>query len=250
MSQETKKTNRLRDESFFLSYLQGSVLDIGAGDNKVTEDAVAFDIDSGDAENILEHMESESFDSVYSSHCLEHMRDAGAAISQWWEIVRPGGYMIIIVPDEDLYEQKCWPSMFNSDHKHTFTIRKSTSWSPVSINLRDLLCELEGAELIRIMVQSDDYDRNLQGVKFSPRMHSLWNYNKSYGIKKHLKRFFYSLAYYPYISCSWLHHGRVIDQTQGKALAQIEAVVRKRARGRKSTTLSTTEPDTFCETTT
>ena len=105
MSQETKKTNRLRDESFFLSYLQGSVLDIGAGDNKVTEDAVAFDIDSGDAQNILEHVEPESFDSVYSSHCLEHMRDAGAAISQWWEIVQPGGYMIIIVPDEDLYEQ-------------------------------------------------------------------------------------------------------------------------------------------------
>lgn len=245
MSQETKKTNRLRDESFFLSYLQGNVLDIGAGDNKVTEDAVAFDIHSGDAQNILEHVEPESFDSVYSSHCLEHMRDAGAAISQWWEIVQPGGYMIIIVPDEDLYEQKSWPSMFNSDHKHTFTIQKSTSWSPVSINLQDFLCELDGAELIRIAVQSHGYDRNLQGVKFSPRMHSLWNYNKSYGIKRYLKRLVYSLAYYPYISCNWLQQGRVIDQTEGGALAQIEAVVRKRAGSGESATPSATEPDTF-----
>lgn len=249
MPQETKKTNRLRDEDFFLSYLQGSVLDIGAGDNKITEDAVAFDIDSGDAQNILEHVKPESFDSVYSSHCLEHMRDVDVAISQWWEIVKPGGYMIIIVPDEDLYEQKCWPSMFNSDHKHTFTIQKSTSWSPVSINLQDLLCELDGADLIRIVVQSDGYDRNLQGIKLSPRMHSLWNYKKSDGVKKHLKQFIYSLAYYPYICCSWLQQGRVIDQTQGLALAQIEAVVRKRTRGRKSATLSTAGSDMFCEAT-
>jgi len=245
MTQETRKTNRLRDKKFFLDYLQGDVLDIGAGDNKITEGAVAFDIDSGDAQEILEHLEPETFDSVYSSHCLEHMKDAHAAIAQWWKIVRPGGYMIIIVPDEDLYEQNCWPSMFNSDHKHTFTIRKSASWSPVSINLQDLLCDLSGAELIKIGLQSDGYDRNLQGIKLTPRMHSLWNYRKSAGLKKHLKHFAYWLAYYPYIYCGWLQDGRSIDHTEGKALAQIEAIVRKRARRGKSETASTIGSDVF-----
>ena len=39
------------------------------------------------------------------------------------------------VPDEDLYEQGQFPSTYNVDHKWTFTILKTTSWSPCSLNL-------------------------------------------------------------------------------------------------------------------
>jgi len=38
-----------------------------------------------------------------------------------------------------MYERGIWPSKGNADHKHTFTICKDRSWSPVSINLIDLL---------------------------------------------------------------------------------------------------------------
>jgi len=38
----------------------------------------------------------------------------------------------------------------------------------------------------------------------------------------------YRLAYDPYLKFDWLQKGRPIDQTEGDALAQIEAVVRKR----------------------
>jgi hypothetical protein len=55
------------------------------------------------------------------------------------------------VPDEDLYEQGIWPSEFNVDHKHTFTICKARSWSPVSINLTDLLASVaDSAAALRI----------------------------------------------------------------------------------------------------
>jgi|TARA_B100000315_G_C14369224_1_gene492161 SAM-dependent methyltransferase len=228
MAQETRKSNRIRSDQYFQDYCQGDVIDIGAGDNKITDDAVVFDVNEGNAQNILDYVETESFDCVYSSHCLEHMQDARATINQWWKILRPGGYMIIVVPDEDLYEQQCWPSMFNSDHKHTFTISKPNSWSMVSINLKDLLCGLDGAELINIEIQSDGYDHNLREKNISPRMHSLWNYKKSTGLKKHLKHLVYRLAYYPYLRFDWLKRGRPIDQTEGDALAQIEAIVRKR----------------------
>jgi SAM-dependent methyltransferase len=67
------------------------------------------------------------------------MRDPVESLHNWIRVVRPGGHLVISVPDEDLYEQKVWPSTFNSDHKMTFTLCKKTSWSPVSVNVFNLL---------------------------------------------------------------------------------------------------------------
>ena len=53
------------------------------------------------------------------------MDDPRSAIIDWYQLVKPGGYLIILVPDKDLYEQGAWPSMFNSEHKWTFTIKKN-----------------------------------------------------------------------------------------------------------------------------
>jgi hypothetical protein len=62
------------------------------------------------------------------------------------------------VPDEDLYEQGIWPSAYNREHNYTFTIYKSSSWSPVSVNILDLLSSLPDAEIIKIELQDDGYD--------------------------------------------------------------------------------------------
>ncbi|MBV5346213.1 MAG: methyltransferase domain-containing protein, partial [Rhodoferax sp.] len=74
-------------------------------------------------------------DFVHSSHCLEHMRDVREALKNWIRIVKPGGFLILTVPDEDLYEQGQWPSRFNTDHKWSFTIHKERSTMPSSINV-------------------------------------------------------------------------------------------------------------------
>lgn len=52
---------------------------------------------------------------------------------------------MVVVPDEDLYEQGVFPSTFNADHKWTFTIRKESSWSNRSINVIDL-CAILGPQ--------------------------------------------------------------------------------------------------------
>lgn len=142
------------------SLVQGSIIDIGCGSDPISPSARCFDVDDGDANYITKFIH-ETYDCVYSSHCLEHMVDARLALEEWWKLVKPGGHLILTVPDEDLYEQGEFPSRFNSDHKWTFTISKRCSWSPVSINLLNLAQSLPNIKIISIELQDANYDRSL-----------------------------------------------------------------------------------------
>lgn len=145
--------------------LTGRGLDIGCGMDPIRPDVVKFDMDDGDANEISKFI-TEKFDYIYSSHCLEHMKDVPGALLQWWGLVKVGGHLIIAVPDEDLYEQGMFPSRFNSDHKATFTIAKEKSWSPVSYNLLELALSLPGGALVTLRLQDENYDRRRQGFGY------------------------------------------------------------------------------------
>jgi SAM-dependent methyltransferase len=139
MSKETSKAStRRRREGYFDTVFVGRGIDIGCGDDPVTPDCIHWDLPQGDAQE-LAGVPTDWFDWVYSSHCLEHLVDPQRAVSRWWEVLRPNGRLLIVVPDEDLYEQGIWPSRFNPDHKWSFTIHKSRSWCPRSVNLVDLV---------------------------------------------------------------------------------------------------------------
>ncbi len=140
--------------------LTGRGIDIGCGIDPLDTSVLCFDQQDGDANDITAYVK-DTFDFVYSSHCLEHMVDPKKTILAWWKLVKPGGHLFFIVPDEDLYEQGVFPSRFNPDHKATFTISKRQSWSPVSINVLDLVESLPGGHLIGIELQDKGYDRNL-----------------------------------------------------------------------------------------
>jgi SAM-dependent methyltransferase len=146
---ETSKSifGKLRDSRYATRYFIGDGIDIGAGPDPIIQYGEFFplmrscrvwDMPDGDAE-LMDGVADSFFDFVHSSHCLEHMRNPSVAINNWLRILKPGGHMVILVPDEDLYEQGEFPSTFNSDHKHTFTIYKEKSWSKNSINIFDLL---------------------------------------------------------------------------------------------------------------
>jgi SAM-dependent methyltransferase len=95
---------------------------------------------------------------VHSSHCLEHLHDPSEGLKNWLRVVKPAGYVIVIVPDEDLYEQGQFPSTFNRDHKWTFTIHKQASWSQKSINLMTLVSALgPEAELVKLELLDATY---------------------------------------------------------------------------------------------
>lgn len=160
MAHESSKTKKVWGD-LERSVLRGEGIDIGCGPDPVFPHVMPFDLADGDANDILAHVQRR-FDFVYASHCLEHMRDPRAAIAQWWQLVKPGGVLFVIVPDEDLYEQGFWPSRFNRDHKWTFTIAKRASWSPVSVNLLDLARSLPDGEVLDIRLFDQGYDRQLQ----------------------------------------------------------------------------------------
>jgi SAM-dependent methyltransferase len=186
---ETSKTRKLWGPQEF-KILTGKGIDIGCGPDPVTQDALRFDIQDGDANYITRYVKDE-FDYVFSSHCLEHMHKPREALLEWWKLVRLGGHLFFIVPDEDLYEQGVFPSRFNPDHKATFTISKQKSWSPVSINVLDLAMNLPGSKIISIQLQDQGYDRTLMkhGEKFMNKwirtlLSTYKILNSKYGLKK------------------------------------------------------------------
>jgi SAM-dependent methyltransferase len=138
---------RIHDPMFARAYFVGHGIDIGSGNDPLDQYGELFpgmrscrswDTDDGNAQD-MSGVGDNAFDFVHSSHCLEHMDFPGVAIANWLRILKPGGHMVCLVPDEDLYEQGVWPSTFNEDHKCSLTIWKGVSWSPVSVNILDLL---------------------------------------------------------------------------------------------------------------
>lgn len=88
---ETEKAYlRRKREGFFERYCQGEGLDIGYGPFPITLDVAGWEYKNGDAQ-YLEGLADESFDFVYSSHCLEHMVDVRTALKNWFRVVREGG---------------------------------------------------------------------------------------------------------------------------------------------------------------
>jgi len=159
-------SRRLTDANFINRYFVGVGLDIGGKPDPLClyqqlfcqmRTVRTWDWEDGDAQYLASVKDFE-FDFVHSSHCLEHLVDPREGIRNWLRVVRPGGYLVVTVPDEDLYEQGVFPSTFNRDHKWTFTIFKTRSWSERSLNLVDLVRELgEGAELVRMEQLSSTY---------------------------------------------------------------------------------------------
>ncbi len=166
---------RVQDARFATRYFVGAGLDVGGGRDSLAlyreffpliSSLFVYDACHGDAQ-ALANIADDSFDFLYSSHCLEHLRDPQIALRNWLRVVKPGGYLVIQVPDEDLYEQGNWPSRFNSDHKLTFTIGKSTSWSPVSFNVLDLVRELlVDVEPLSISLIDQGYRYGLRNGEF------------------------------------------------------------------------------------
>jgi ubiquinone/menaquinone biosynthesis C-methylase UbiE len=147
MHEQSKAAKRRFDDgNFHNRYFIGKGIDIGCGADNLNnlrhvfrgiQEVKPWDLPDGDAQ-YMEGVADNSFDFVTSSHCLEHMVNPTVALKNWIRICRSNGYLVITIPEEQMYEQNQWPSQYNSDHKWSFTLNP-ISKMPKSINVMTFL---------------------------------------------------------------------------------------------------------------
>lgn len=125
---EPSKTHAERLKmGFYKKYLSGRhILDIGGGRGPaVVPNATIIDIGFPGYDGLTLPFPTSSQDAVHSSHCLEHVDDPVLALKEWFRVVKIGGYLIITVPHQFLYERKMTlPSRWNREHLRFYTSAK------------------------------------------------------------------------------------------------------------------------------
>lgn len=123
---ETSKAleRRMReDPEKWKAIFKGKGVDIGSGDNLLdVPGCEPFDKEHGDANRILDFLKARTYDYVHCSHVLEHVFDPSQCVEDWLDLLKPGGYLVGEVPSWELYEGKRPTSVFNPDHKTTFSM--------------------------------------------------------------------------------------------------------------------------------
>jgi SAM-dependent methyltransferase len=158
------KPRRLQ-EGFYAKYIDNKlVMDIGPGHTPISPTADTWDHSKGDGDAMfMAGVSDGKYDTVYSSHVLEHLDDPQTALVHWLRIVKREGHLIVSVPDEDLYEQEVWPPIFNPDHRFSYTAYKSQSWNRAnSKNLIELVMKLEAVKLISLRIVDTNYNYELK----------------------------------------------------------------------------------------
>ena len=169
---ETSKSimRRLHDSRFATRFFKGKGIDIGAAMDPLSLYVELFPLITemkiwqkrhGDGQ-LMEGVADNSYDFVHSSHCLEHLHDPYEGLKNWFRILKPGGYLIVTIPDEDLYEQGYFPSILNNEHKWTIPLYKSDSWSPKSINATSMVQVLgNAADIVKLELQDATFRTGL-----------------------------------------------------------------------------------------
>jgi SAM-dependent methyltransferase len=126
---EARKTYAAKIQNGFIDkYLSGgAILDIGYKGYErdvlpIVPQAIGIDFDYPGYDGETLPFPSGSQDAVFSSHCLEHVNDAHAAIREWFRVLKIGGFLVICVPHQYLYEKRLTlPSQWNRDHRRFYT---------------------------------------------------------------------------------------------------------------------------------
>lgn len=172
MTHETSKAvQRLVNDPLFRlvrSYAGASAIDLGCGPDCLPG-AEGYDQAQGDVESLVPPPKHPGYRLVWSSHCLEHLDHPLTALARWWQLVEPGGYLWLLVPDFYLHEHGVWPSR-NRKHKWAFSLWREPLVSDTEcrdglklkgiphFNLITLVRSLPDSELLRLQIADTDYD--------------------------------------------------------------------------------------------
>ena len=139
-------------------YCVGDGIDIGSAGEPVVPSAIQVELPTpystlGDMSRINLHGTGRNLnwfadrvlDYVYSSHLLEDFADWPIVVTEWCRPVKVGGYLIILVPEQERWEKAVAGGQpDNTNHQHVFAlgelsdfIRRLGGWSVVSEEMPD-----------------------------------------------------------------------------------------------------------------
>lgn len=113
-------------------WCQGYGIDVGHGGDKIVPHAIAIDLPmpyghcgsdpvqlGGDAANLY-WFRNEVLDFVFSSHLLEDFENTTALLNEFSRVLKINGYLILYLPDEQLYREYCAREKLQRNilHKH------------------------------------------------------------------------------------------------------------------------------------
>lgn len=193
MAKETSKANFLRRSKeicYINKYFVGNGIDVGAGANPLNYQHIGYSdsnmfgyyrffkknsqfpkIESvkiyssdwdknNEAEFILTKERERSYDFCYSSNLLEHVKVFQRSLLDFSLITKVNGYLIISVPDFDLYEKEIWPPIKNNDHVSCFSLDKSYSIN-THYNLSKTLSYHSNLEVVKLELADSNYDYSI-----------------------------------------------------------------------------------------
>lgn len=99
-------------------------IDLGAGGDPIVPRAIAMDLANPYADTCNERGESRpaqltgdardlrwfrdgTLDFVYSSHLLEDFPNTRVVVAEWLRVLRTGGRLVLVLPDESAYQEWC-----------------------------------------------------------------------------------------------------------------------------------------------
>jgi SAM-dependent methyltransferase len=148
-------------------------IDIGCSDDPINQTFRRWDLIFGDGDATdLDGVPADSFYTVYASHVLEHLKLPNKALRRWYEVLKPGGHLIVCVPHRDLYEGRSFtPSQWNDDHKYFWL--PDVEEPPCTKSLkREIMAAIPAANIVSFRVLDEGHDPSLL-----PNCHPIGEYS-------------------------------------------------------------------------
>ncbi len=137
-------------------------IDIGCSHDPLNQTFRRFDFIFGDGDaTTMDGVPNDLFHTVYASNVLEHLSYPHKAIQRWYEICRPGGHLIIIVPHRELYEKKRFlPSTWNPEHTYFWLPDQEDPPCTKSLK-KEVLNAIPDADIVEFRTIDEGYDYSL-----------------------------------------------------------------------------------------
>lgn len=164
MSSETSRCRTIT-----APYCQGNGVDLGSGGDPVVPWAIQVDLERekyvsyrggvtklddegiqwrGDARQLP--FKDQTLDFVYSSHLLEDFEDWRSPLDEWSRVLKPGGHLIIMVPDHDRFRDAVkYGQGDNLAHRHEGRVGELTGM--LSSQFDVLIDRMEPADSYNIL---------------------------------------------------------------------------------------------------